>query len=116
MNIHDLFAHLARLIGGRMPSDLAPAATWAAPRFAPLARMLVGVAARKGLAEYAPLCGVARRSCRKNGPTRGSAGWRSVEVGPFYRRRSNVIGGRLTGTRPNESDLDLRLSRNMAYI
>ena len=31
-----------------MPSDLAPAATWAAPRFAPLARMLVGFAARRG--------------------------------------------------------------------
>ena len=49
---HTLFSHLSRRLGEHVPYDLAPAATWAAPRLAPLARMLVGFAARRGLAEY----------------------------------------------------------------
>jgi hypothetical protein len=43
-------AALSRRVGGSVPFALLDHATWATPRFAPFARMALGVAVRRGLA------------------------------------------------------------------
>jgi hypothetical protein len=49
---HSLLRDVARRSGRHLPASLLPVATWAAPAFAPFARMAVGLAVRRGLAEY----------------------------------------------------------------
>ena len=44
------FADLAQRVGGQIPHALLDRATWAAPTFAPFLRMVLGHAARRGLA------------------------------------------------------------------
>ena len=46
-----LLSELGRRSGGGVPYALLDEATWAAPRFAPFARMAVSCAVRRGLAE-----------------------------------------------------------------
>ena len=46
-----LLSELGRRLGGGLPVSLLSEATWAAPRFAPFARMALGCAVRRGLAE-----------------------------------------------------------------
>ena len=48
---HRLLARIARRVGSRIPARLHDLATWAAPSFAPFARMALGLAARRGVAE-----------------------------------------------------------------
>ena len=43
---------LSRRTDGHVPASLLPAASWAAPRIAPFARMVCGLAIRRGLATY----------------------------------------------------------------
>ena len=43
---HRLLARLSRRVGNRVPARLHDLATWAAPTFAPFARMALGLAAR----------------------------------------------------------------------
>lgn len=49
---HTLLSHLSRRTDGHVPASLLPAASWAAPRIAPFARMVCGLAIRRGLATY----------------------------------------------------------------
>ena len=112
---HDLFAHLARLIGGRMPSDLAPAATWAAPRFAPLARMLVGFAARRGLAQYVRLYW--RRAGRPPPPPPPSPPPPPQFAGLWYERRLyNHITPHTSDCRTDRRKYTYYISRNLAFF
>ena len=46
-----LLATVGVRVGGGVPAALLPESTWAVPRFAPFARMAVGLAVRRGLAE-----------------------------------------------------------------
>jgi len=48
---HRLLSRISRRVGRRVPAQLHDLATWAAPSFAPFARMALGLAARRGVAE-----------------------------------------------------------------
>ena len=59
---HALLRDVAHRAGRHLPASLLPVATWAAPAFAPFARMAAVLAARRGLAEcvralWRPLAG-----------------------------------------------------------